>query len=128
MSTAAAQPHQIREVWADNLETEMQIIRELLPKYPYVAMVQSSHCLLIDFQFISVKDTEFPGIVARPLGSFRTQSEFIYQTLRCNVDMLKIIQLGITLADEQGNFPPNVCTWQFNFKFSLEYFTGTFIF
>lgn len=34
--------------------------------------------------------------------------------------MLKIIQLGITLADEQGNFPPDVCTWQFNFKFSLE--------
>lgn len=58
--------------------------------------------------------------MARPLGSFRSQSEFIYQTLRCNVDMLKIIQLGITLADAQGNFPPDVCTWQFNFKFSLE--------
>lgn len=35
--------------------------------------------------------------------------------------MLKIIQLGVTLTDEQGNFPNEVCTWQFNFKFSLEY-------
>lgn len=34
--------------------------------------------------------------------------------------MLKIIQIGITLADEQGNMPPDVCTWQFNFKFNLE--------
>ncbi len=67
-----------------------------------------------------MKDTEFPGVVARPLGSFRTQAEFIYQTVRCNVDMLKIIQLGLTLADEQGNFPPDVCTWQFNFKFNLD--------
>jgi CCR4-NOT transcription complex subunit 7/8 len=65
-------------------------------------------------------DTEFPGIVARPLGNFRTQSEFVYQTLRCNVDLLKIIQLGITLADEHGTLPPDVCTWQFNFKFNLD--------
>lgn len=93
----------IRDVWADNLETEIAHLRELVMKYPYVAM-----------------DTEFPGIVARPLGNFRNQSEFAYQTLRCNVDLLKIIQLGITLSDEHGNLPPNVCTWQFNFKFSLE--------
>ena len=65
-------------------------------------------------------DTEFPGIVARPLGNFRSHAEFAYQTLRCNVDLLKIIQLGITLADEHGNLPPEVCTWQFNFKFNLE--------
>lgn len=36
--------------------------------------------------------------------------------------MLKIIQLGITLADESGELAKvdgAVCTWQFNFKFSL---------
>jgi CCR4-NOT transcription complex subunit 7/8 len=33
---------------------------------------------------------------------------------------LKIIQLGITLADEHGNLPNETCTWQFNFKFNLE--------
>ncbi|KAF7795165.1 hypothetical protein EIP86_006314 [Pleurotus ostreatoroseus] len=39
--------------------------------------------------------------------------------MRCNVDLLKIIQVGITLADEDGNFPQDVSTWQFNFHFSV---------
>jgi hypothetical protein len=39
--------------------------------------------------------------------------------MRCNVDLLKIIQVGITLADEEGLFPQDCSTWQFNFKFSL---------
>lgn len=39
--------------------------------------------------------------------------------MRCNVDLLKIIQVGITLADEDGQGPPDCSTWQFNFKFSL---------
>lgn len=68
------------------------------------------------------QDTEFPGIVARPIGQFKSKADYHYQTLRCNVDMLKIIQLGITLADESGELAKvdgAVCTWQFNFKFSL---------
>lgn len=52
------------------------------------------------------------------MGTFKNKADYHYQTLRCNVDMLKIIQLGITVADEDGNMP-DVCTWQFNFKFSL---------
>lgn len=35
------------------------------------------------------------------------------------MDLLKIIQLGITLADENGHFAPQNATWQFNFKFNL---------
>lgn len=93
----------IREVWAETLEAEIAKIRDVILAYPYIAM-----------------DTEFPGIVARPLGNFRTQSEFAYQTLRCNVDLLKIIQLGVTLSDCHGNLPNDVCCWQFNFKFNLE--------
>ncbi|CEG00911.1 Ribonuclease H-like domain [Ostreococcus tauri] len=69
-------------------------------------------------------DTEFPGIVARPVGSFKHQSEFQYQTLRCNVDMLKLIQLGLTFTDADGNLPlidGYHCIWQFNFReFSLK--------
>ena len=41
----------IREVWQDNLEAEMAIIRDIVDDYPYLAM-----------------DTEFPGIV-RPIAS-----------------------------------------------------------
>ncbi|PWN26254.1 CAF1-domain-containing protein [Jaminaea rosea] len=94
--------NQIREVWAENLDVEMANIRDAVERYPYVAM-----------------DTEFPGIVARPIGTFKGSSDYHYQTLRCNVDLLKLIQLGITLCDADGNFPPDVCTWQFNFRFSV---------
>jgi len=66
------------------------------------------------------EDTEFPGVVARPIGQFKTSNEYHYQTLRCNVDLLKMIQVGLTLSDENGNFPPGGGTWQFNFKFDLK--------
>lgn len=90
---------EIRDVWASNLEEEMEEIRNLIDKYPYVAM-----------------DTEFPGIVARPVGDF---GDMQYQTLRCNVDMLKLIQLGLSFTDAEGNWIEGCTCWQFNFKFSL---------
>eukprot|EP00611_Tribonema_gayanum_P022129 TRINITY_DN438_c0_g1_i1.p1 TRINITY_DN438_c0_g1~~TRINITY_DN438_c0_g1_i1.p1 ORF type:complete len:390 (-),score=142.69 TRINITY_DN438_c0_g1_i1:191-1360(-) len=93
---------EIRNVWADNLEEEMAKIREVVEEYPYIAM-----------------DTEFPGVVARPLGDV-SQSDYQYQTLRCNVDLLKIIQLGLSFANEKGEFAEGCCCWQFNFKFSLD--------
>jgi len=96
-----------REVWGDNLDEELAIIRDLVDDYPWVAM-----------------DTEFPGVVARPVGNFKFQAEFQYQTLRCNVDMLKLIQLGLTFTDADGTLPMidgNYCIWQFNFReFSLK--------
>jgi len=86
-----------------------------------------------------MQDTEFPGIVARPIGNFPSKADYHYQCLRCNVDLLKLIQLGITLFAIDGGLPPAssemplnnrngfannlmVCptTWSFNFKFSLE--------
>ncbi|KAF5382332.1 hypothetical protein D9757_008461 [Collybiopsis confluens] len=99
-----AHPHlpRIREVWAHNLPEELHLIRQVIETYPYIAM-----------------DTEFPGVVARPIGNFKTSSEYHYQTMRCNVDLLKIIQVGITLSDEEGNYPPEGSTWQFNFRFSI---------
>lgn len=66
------------------------------------------------------QDTEFPGVVAKPIGEFRSQMEYHFQVLRVNVNMLKLIQLGITFFDADGNVPHPVCTWQFNFKFSLQ--------
>lgn len=91
----------IRDVWRHNLEEEFILIRKIVTKYCYVAM-----------------DTEFPGVVARPIGEFRSTADYQYQLLRCNVDLLKIIQLGLTFMDEDGNTAPT-STWQFNFRFSL---------
>jgi CCR4-NOT transcription complex subunit 7/8 len=65
------------------------------------------------------QDTEFPGVVARPIGEFRSTADYQYQLLRCNVDLLRIIQLGLTFLDEAGKTPPGFSTWQFNFKFNL---------
>ncbi|TBU02470.1 subunit 8 of CCR4-NOT transcription complex [Hamiltosporidium tvaerminnensis] len=93
----------IKNVWRDNLEDEMAKIRNLINRYKYVSM-----------------DTEFPGVVAKPMGNFKTTSSYTYQQLRINVDLLKLIQLGITLSDSDGNKPSPVCTWQFNFEFNLE--------
>jgi len=92
---------EIRNVWAENVEEEMAVIREIIETHPYVAM-----------------DTEFPGVVARPVSETYSP-DFHYKSLKCNVDLLKIIQLGLSFADEHGNFAPGCPCWQFNFKFSL---------
>ena len=74
------------------------------------------------------------------MGSFTTKADYHYQTLRCNVDLLRVIQLGITLFSKEGELPPahlpdipgfteppyqnNLLpcpyTWQFNFVFSMQ--------
>lgn len=94
---------QIREVWSDNLEEEFTKIQKIVDDFTYVAM-----------------DTEFPGIVLRPVGNFRSSYDYHYQTLKDNVDMLKLIQLGLTFSDDKGNLPTcgtgKYCIWQFNFR------------
>jgi len=103
MPTATTGPEfGIQEVWASNLEDEFRKIRQIVQKYNFVAM-----------------DTEFPGVVARPIGEFRSSADYQYQTLRCNVNLLKIIQVGMTFLDENGKAPSPIATWQFNFRFSL---------
>lgn len=112
VSQLQPQDPRIREVWTTNLKQEMAVLRQLVDEqgYTYIAM-----------------DTEFPGIVARPVGAFTSKADYHYQTLRCNVDLLKMIQLGITIFKPDGSLPTDprnrdslVCTWQFNFAFSLE--------
>lgn len=94
----------IRDVWKHNLEEEFRTIRQVVQNYNHVGM-----------------DTEFPGVVARPIGDFRSPGDYQYQLLRCNVDLLHIIQLGLTFMDEDGKTPPGYSTWQFNFKFNLRF-------
>uniref|UniRef100_A0A8C5G475 poly(A)-specific ribonuclease n=1 Tax=Gouania willdenowi TaxID=441366 RepID=A0A8C5G475_GOUWI len=90
----------ICEVWASNVEDEMRKIRQIIQSYNFI-------------------DTEFPGVVVRPIGEFRSTVDYQYQLLRCNVDLLKIIQLGLSFMNEDGDYPPGTTTWQFNFKFNL---------
>ena len=60
-------------------------------------------------------------MVARPIGNFKGTTDFLFQTLRCNVDLLEMIQLGLTFSDEKGQLPVgSPCTWQFHFKFNLK--------
>jgi len=92
---------EIRNVWAENVEKEMNAIRQLVETHPYVAM-----------------DTEFPGIVVRPVSETYSP-DYHYKSLKCNVDLLKIIQLGLSFADENGNLAPGCPCWQFNFQFNL---------
>ncbi|KHJ81059.1 CAF1 family ribonuclease [Oesophagostomum dentatum] len=66
----------IHDVWNSNVEEEFAKMRTLIEDYPFVAM-----------------DTEFPGVVATPLGTFKSKEDFNYQQVSCNVNMLKLIQL-----------------------------------
>jgi len=93
---------EIMEVWDSNLEEEMEKIMDVVELYPFVCV-----------------DTEFPGVLLRPLGSFRDHFEYRYKTLKCNVDMLSVIQLGLSFFNEKGQRPEGVSCWQFNFRFSL---------
>lgn len=132
----------IREVWKHNLHEEMAVLRDLVDKYPYIAMVRIHWLWAVDSLTMIFKDTEFPGVVSRPMGGFRGKSDYHYQCLRTNVDMLKVIQIGLTLFNEDGETPPArpnpndpeigpaarrtannapfPCSWQFNFKFNLK--------
>ncbi|KIH43032.1 hypothetical protein ANCDUO_26974, partial [Ancylostoma duodenale] len=65
----------IHDVWNSNVEEEFAKMRTLIEDYPFVAM-----------------DTEFPGVVATPLGTFKSKEDFNYQQVSCNVNMLKLIQ------------------------------------
>ncbi|MEN2496618.1 MAG: CCR4-NOT transcription complex subunit 8 [Marteilia pararefringens] len=86
-------------VWRYNIDGAFELLRQTIDSgFTYVAM-----------------DTEFPGVVAKPIGDMM---DYAYQCLKCNVDLLKIIQLGLTVFDENGN-TPDIHTWQFNFKFKI---------
>jgi CCR4-NOT transcription complex subunit 7/8 len=99
--TLRVHPDCIRDVWASNLREEMRNIQRITEQYKYISI-----------------DTEFPGVVVTPLAN-ADQTSQQWNTIRCNVNILKIIQLGMCFCDQHGNHPPGVNTWQFNFQFDV---------
>ena len=94
----------IKEVYEDNFIEEIKKITNLIEEdYNYVGM-----------------DTEFPGTVFNSKNY--TEKNFYYETLKLNINSLKLIQLGITLRNKNGEYPSKFpyYTWQFNFKFDIE--------
>ena len=89
----------IIEVYEDNFIEEIKNLSSLLDEYNYIGM-----------------DTEFPGTVFFVVNM---SEDFYYKALKKNVDKLKLIQLGITLTNEKGEYPNNYPyhTWQFNLEF-----------
>lgn len=89
----------IVEVWSHNLREEIVRLSTLVERYSVVAM-----------------DTEFPGVLYRLEGDC---ADLLYQSIRVNVNATKVIQIGISLSDEEGCAPPGASTWQFNLHFDL---------
>jgi CCR4-NOT transcription complex subunit 7/8 len=100
MAATGAEP-QVRQVWAHNVVQEFHLIS--------MVVEQGKH------RFASI-DTEFPGFVYKANDGldFWTKQ---WDTLRLNVDNLRLIQFGLAIADENGNPPPGCGVWQFNFTF-----------
>ena len=61
------------------------------------------------------------GIAVRLTGTFKNSNNYHYQTIRVNVNELKVIQLGLSLANKDGQVPEGCCTWQFHFNFNVKY-------
>jgi len=85
-----------------NFEHELARVSELLDQFPIVAM-----------------DTEFPGFLECDFDN-GPEEQRQYSMVKASIDKMRIIQLGISLFDEEGRQPSPVSTWQFNLEWDLE--------
>ena len=92
----------IFEIWEENFTEALPRIQKCLQKSSLVAM-----------------DTEFPGTVNKPFQDIEKGGDMYFQILRRNVDMLQLIQLGISFANEIEGKVTITESLQFNFNFNL---------
>ncbi|KAG8480011.1 hypothetical protein CXB51_025012 [Gossypium anomalum] len=95
----------VRRVFAEDLDSELLMIKEAILRYPFVSI-----------------DTEFLGTVFKPIKQVIREGNPVinYHYMKSNVDALQIIQLGLSLSDAQGNLldfdSPFSYIWEFNFR------------
>lgn len=86
--------------------------QDVLREFAHIARIKN------DYPIISL-DTEFPGVISLPQLA-PTPEEHKYQLLKANVDGMKLIQVALTLTNEQGQLPMidgAYCgAWQFNLR------------
>eukprot|EP00746_Dinoflagellata_sp_MGD_P137401 gnl/MRDRNA2_/MRDRNA2_71197_c0_seq1.p1 gnl/MRDRNA2_/MRDRNA2_71197_c0~~gnl/MRDRNA2_/MRDRNA2_71197_c0_seq1.p1 ORF type:complete len:328 (-),score=47.85 gnl/MRDRNA2_/MRDRNA2_71197_c0_seq1:255-1238(-) len=88
----------ICNVWASNFDDEFERMLDIVGR----------RCRYIAF------DTEYPGML-QPLGAWTDcQAAIAYSNLRTNVDLTKLIQIGLAFADEHHAL---LGCWQFHFHF-----------
>ncbi|KAF4684416.1 hypothetical protein FOZ60_007885 [Perkinsus olseni] len=116
-SSSASSSYYVREVWASDVEHELRLMEKLVEDYPYVAV-----------------DGRFPGLIARPTGPFKDDTERNYEIIRTNMGLVKIIQLSLAFSNKDGvvaghpedvrashgsQRPPPSCVWKINFHFDV---------
>lgn len=88
---------QVRHVFEHNLGHEFAVIMQVANSYRYVTI-----------------DTEFPGLLYQTTTHPRDLApEQRYSLVKANVDNLKLIQLGLTFSNRDGD---DAITWEFNFR------------
>jgi CCR4-NOT transcription complex subunit 7/8 len=92
----------IIEIWKENFPEALPRIQNCLYTSSMVGM-----------------DTEFPGTINKPFLGFIKSKNIYFQILRRNVDLLQLIQLGISFANEIGGKITIKECLQFNFNFNL---------
>ena len=60
-----------------------------------------------------------PGLIVRPFGDFLTREDMHYQTMRTNVELTKVLQIALTVADDQSLEQLELPCWCFNFHFDM---------
>ncbi|MBA0739096.1 hypothetical protein Gogos_012394, partial [Gossypium gossypioides] len=105
MSISSNKSVVVRQVFAEDLDSELLMIKTAILRYPFVSI-----------------DTKFPGTIFKPSKQVIREGNPIinYHYMKLNVDALQIIQLGLSLSDAQGNLPnfdsPFSYVWEFNFR------------
>ncbi|TYG52014.1 hypothetical protein ES288_D10G308200v1 [Gossypium darwinii] len=95
----------VRRVFAEDSDSELLMIKEAI----------------LTYHFLSI-DIEFPGTIFKPSKQVIREGNPVinYHYMKSNVDVLQIIQLGLSLSDAQGNLLdfdfPFSYIWEFNFR------------